>query len=524
MRIILLIVLILGANLLARDKHVLIRSNGAEVATLDPSLSDGIPSANILVDLNDFLYKLDRDGNIVKGLAKTHKVSKNGLIHTITLKKAYWSDGKMITAQQYVDSYRRSIDPKTGSTYAWYFGAMGLKNAEAIIQGKMSPKKLGIKAINSHTLQLTLSRPVSYINSMFVHPITLPERIDIIKKYGNSWTSPKHYVSTGPYMLKTWIVNDKIVLVKNPKYRNSKKLYFNKVIYLPIGGKVSYDRYEAGSVDISSGDVPVTYLRKIASRNTGEVKIYPIAGVYYYQFNLKKKKFQDVRVRKALSYALNRDIITKKVLSGRGLISAYGFIPHSFGYKSPDIKYAKMTQTQRDAEAVKLMKAAGYSASHPLKFDLLYNTSDTHKRVAVVMQGMWNRVFKGAVKVSILNEEWKTFLQSRNEKQYEVARGGWVGDYLDASTMLSQFTSNSGLNDPSYFNKKYDKYIKDASTIKDINKRNHIYQKNDLLIVRDVPVIPIYFETDTYLIKPYIKGLPTASTLGYIPSEFLYRK
>jgi oligopeptide transport system substrate-binding protein len=255
-----------------------------------------------------------------------------------------------------------------------------------------------------------------------------------------------------------------------------------------------------------------------------EVKTYAQLGTYYYYLNMKKKPFDDIRVRKALSYAINRDLITSKIL-GAGEIPAYSFVPDGTdGYNAPTPEYGTWTQAKREKEAINLLSSAGITPSKPLKFELLYNTSESHKKIALAISSMWKKVFKGAIKVVLKNQEWKTYIEEKKAGNYQVARAGWVGDYNEPSTMLDLLTKGHSSNNSFYDNPEYDKLMNKARATLDDKKRNFLYAMADMLIAKDMPIIPIYTYVTTRLVKPHVGGYPAKNPLDKLKTQFLYLK
>jgi oligopeptide transport system substrate-binding protein len=251
----------------------------------------------------------------------------------------------------------------------------------------------------------------------------------VVEKYGTKWTKPENIVGNGAYKLQKWVVNERIVLVKNEHYYNKDKVQIEKVTFLPIPeASTELNRYKAGEIDYMY-ELPKNKYKSLMKTIPNEVKILGRVGTYYYYMNMKKKPFDDIRIRKALSYAVNRDILANKVL-GTGEKPAYTFVPEIVsGYALELPAYAKLTQKQREVEAKKMLNEAGFNKSNPLKFELLYNTSEQHKRNALAIASMWKRAFDGAVIVTLKNQEWKTYLSDKKSGNYEVARAGWIGDY-----------------------------------------------------------------------------------------------
>ncbi len=504
----------------------LVRGNGAEPTTLDPTLGEGVPGSLVKSDLFEPLMVTNREGNVILGQASSYTVSKDQKIYTFKIRKdAFWSDGSKVTANDFEYSFKRAVDPKNAAPYAWYVKILGMKNGADIIAGKKPSSSLGVKALDKETLQITLDKPIPYFIKGLAHGVMAPVPQKQIEKYGIKWTKPENMISNGAYTLKEHVVNEKIVLVKNDKYYGKDKVQITKVTFLPIPeSSTEFKRYQAGEIDMTTSGVNLSIYKQMMKTNPNEVKTYGQLGTYYYYMNMRKKPFDDVRVRKALSYAINRSLITKKIL-GTGQRPAFVLTPNSVdGYTAPMPAYQKLTQKQREKEAIKLMTEAGITPSKPLHFELLYNTNEAHKKIALAISSMWKKVFKGAVSVTLKNQEWKTYLADEKSGNYEVARAGWLGDYNEASTMLDLLTKGHSSNNSFYDNPAYDKLINKArGTINEV-ERNKLYQKADMIIARDMPIIPIYEYTTTRLVKTNVGGYPKVNPLDKLKTQFLYIK
>ncbi len=506
-------------------KQELVRGNGSEPVTLDPNLGEGIPGSNIDRDLFETLMTEDNQGNVILGQAESYTISDNKLIYTFKIKKsAKWSNGNHVTADDFEYAFKRIVDPKIAAKYSWYLKILGIKNTAAILNGKKPVESLGVKALDSKTLEITLGKPIPYFLIGLSNIIMAPVPKEIVQKYGQNWTKIEHIVSNGAYKLGEWIVNERIVLVKNDKYYGADKVKIEKVTYLPIPEQsTELNRYKAGEIDYLY-ELPKNQYKHLMKTIPNEVKVLGRVGTYYYYLNMKKKPFDDIRIRKALSYAVNRDVLANKVL-GTGEKPAYTLVPEIVsGYTLKLPPYAKLTQKQRDEQARKMLNDAGFNKSHPLKFELLYNTSEQHKRNALAIASMWKRVFHGAVIVTLKNQEWKTYLSDKRAGNFQVARAGWIGDYNEASTMLDLLTKGHSSNNSFYDNPEYDALMNKARVTTDDVQRNKLYQEADAMIARDMPIIPLFQYSNARLIKPRVGGYPKVNPLGDIYTKYLYIK
>jgi oligopeptide transport system substrate-binding protein len=495
-----------GAKLHAVQE--LVRGNGTEPATLDPNKMEGRPESNLAVELFEGLVSLDPDGKLIPGVAEKWESKEGGRVWVFSLRKtAKWSDGSPLTARDFEFSFKRMVDPKTASQYAWYLGkAANVQNAVAVMEGKKPPAELGVKALNDNTLQITLEKPVAYLVATLAHGSLMPLPQKLVEKFGDKWTDAANIVSNGPYRLTERVVNERIVMKRNPHYWNNAATVIDKVTFLPIQHQsAEYQRYRANEVDLSAdGGVPSEQLAQIRRDIPNELSYWPQLGTYYYIFNFRTKPFDDVRVRKALALAINREIIAKNIV-GTGETAAYSFTPATTdGYKPIEHVWEKLTQTQREDEARKLLVEAGYGPGKPLKFELLYNTNELHKKIALAVASMWKKI--GPVEIELVNQEWKTFLDTRNNGNFAVARAAWIADYNEPSTMLDMFHSKHGNNDGKYLSAKYDGIVDGAKTILDDGQRLAAYQNAERQLAEDFPVAIVYHYSVRHLIKPWVKG------------------
>ncbi len=471
-----------------------------EHSSIDPQIVEDVSGSDIIRDLFEGLLNQDANGNLIPGVAESWEASNGNLTYTFKLRKnAKWSNGDPVTAHDFVYAWRRLADPETASPYSWYIELMSLENAKEVLAGEKDPSELGVSAPDDYTLVVNLTAPLPYFAAMTTHASTFPTPQKIIEKYGKEWTKPENIVSNGAYVLTEHVPNERLVRERNPLYWNDAETVIEKVTVLVINDdNTALTRYFAGELDrteIPSGEYP-----RLKEEYPDQALSFPRLCSYYYTFNLSDsgpEAFKDKRVRQALSYALDRNIITEQVLKG-GQFPAYTFTPAATAnFTPPDVEYAKMTQAERDAKAKELMEAAGYNADNPLKFELLYNTSEGHKKIATVAAQMWKQ--KLGVEATLANQEWKVFLETRSKQDFELARSGWCGDYNEASTFLDLMTTPSGYNDGKFSNAEIDKLMQDARTAADPNAN---YTKVEEIMAEEMPIIPVYHYTAVFMLDP----------------------
>ncbi|MTI15659.1 peptide ABC transporter substrate-binding protein [Rhodobacteraceae bacterium RKSG542] len=492
-----------------------------EHSSVDPQIVEDVSGSEVVRNLFEGLYNQDNYGNLVPGVALSHEVSADKQTYTFKLRQdAKWSDGKPVTAGDFVFAWQRASDPKTASPYAWYVELMSLENAKAIIDGEKTPSELGVKAIDDHTLEVKLSVPLPYFPLMTTHSTTFPSPKWAIDAHGADWTKPGNIVSNGAYVLSEHKPQEQAVLVRNENYWDNANTIIDKVVTLVINDEnVALTRYKAGELDRT--EVPAGQYPSLKEQYPDQAIAFPRLCNYYYTFNLSDSGpefFKDVRVRKALAYSLDRNVITERVLQG-GQFPAYTFTPAvTAGFEVPGVEYAGLSQKERDAKAMELMAEAGYSKDNPLKFNLVYNTSEGHKKIAIAMTQMWKQ--KLGVEVTMNNMEWKTFLNERGNQNFELARGAWCGDYNEASTFLDLLTTASGYNDGKYSNAEVDQLMADAKTADNAQPN---YTRVEEIVAGEMPVIPIYHYTNVYMMDANLKNWPVENAEQNWYAKNLYK-
>lgn len=493
-----------GAQL--ASQQTIVRHIKDEPASLDPMKAVGLPEIQVMRDLFEGLTSQDAKGQIVPGVAESWS-SNDNKIWLFTLRKdARWSDGSPVTAQDFVYSWQRLVDPKNSSPFAWFAALSGIENAEAITKGSMSPDKLGVTATDATHLKVTLSRPVPWLPAMMANAALFPVPQKVIQAEGDAWTAPGKLVGNGAYQLQTRVVNEKIVLVRNKHYWDDKHSVLTQVTFLPINEESSATkRYRAGDIDITES-FPKNMFALLKKSLPGEVYTPDQLGTYYYAFNTQKGPTADVRVRKALSWSIDRRIIAEKVL-GTGEKPAWHFTPDVTAGFTPQQSYLQQhSQQELNAQAKALLAAAGYGPAKPLHLTLLYNTSESHQKIAIAVASMWKKNL--GAEVTLQNQEWKTYIDSRNSGNFDVIRVSWVGDYNEPSTFLSLLTASHSGNIARFNSAEYDALLAKASTETSVQARNADYNKAEQIIADQAPIAPLYQYTNGRLIKPWVKGYP----------------
>lgn len=503
--VVLLALVLGGATPPSQAAQILRKGNGPEPKTLDPSRSEGIPAANILRDLFQGLTEEQPDGRIGPGVAARWDISDDGRVYTFFLRdNARWSNGDAVVSEDFVFSLRRSVDPATGSHYASML--LPIRNAAAVIEGRLPPERLGVSAITPQQLRIELENATPYFLGQLTHATAYPVHPASVTALGERFARPGNLISNGAYRLGEWTVQSHVLLERNPYYWDDAHTAIDLVYHYNTEDLSSeLKRYRAGELDWTE-TIPSSQGDWIRAELGDELKIHAYLGSYYYGFNLSRPPFKDQPgLRKALALAIDREVIVRKVL-GNGELPAYAWVPPGIpGYESVLPEWASASREQRVQEARRLYAAAGYSARKPLEVEIRYNTSEDHKRVALAIAAMWKQ-FLG-VKTRLVNEEWKVFLQTRRSKAVtQVFRAAWIGDYNDPHSFLGLLTSSNGMNDTGYANPRYDALIAAASADTDPGHRAATLQQAEALVLDDLPVLPIYFYVSKHLVKPWVVG------------------
>lgn len=512
---------VVPAGVQLAEKQTLVRNNGSEVQSLDPHKIEGVPESNINRDLFEGLLISDVDGKPSPGVAEKWE-NKDFKVWTFHLRKdAKWSDGTPVTAQDFVYSWQRLANPNTASPYASYLQYGHIVNIDDIIAGKKPITDLGVKALDDHTFEVTLSEPVPYFYKLLVHSSVSPVPRAAVEKFGEKWTQPANIVTNGAYKLKDWVVNERIVLERNTNYWDNAKTVINQVTYLPISSEVTdVNRYRSGEIDMTYNNMPIELFQKLKKEIPNEVHVDPYLCTYYYEINNQKAPFNDVRVRTALKLALDRDIIVNKV-KNQGDMPAYSFTPpYTDGAKLVEPEWFKWSQEKRNEEAKKLLAEAGYTAEKPLTFDLLYNTSDLHKKLAIAAASIWKKNLGANVKLE--NQEWKTFLDTRHQGNYDVSRAGWCADYNEPTSFLNMVLSDSSNNTVHYKSPAFDKLIADTLKVTDEAQRSELYSKAEQQLDKDSAIVPVYYYVNARLVKPWVGGYSGKDPMDNIHVKDLY--
>jgi oligopeptide transport system substrate-binding protein len=487
-------------------EQILHLGNGSDPQDLDPHTTTGIPESNIIKALTEGLVSIDpADLTPVPGAAESWDISDDKLTYTFHLRKSgVWSNGDPVTASDFVFSFQRILSPALGCAYAYMLFC--IENGEKYYKEEITDfSMVGVKAIDDYTLRIKLRAPTPYFLSSIHHHSWFPVHPATVLKYGtidqigNAWTKPGNYVGNGPFTLQLWGYDKKIVVKKSDSYWDKAMVRLNEIHFYPIGDhKVEERSFRAGQLHVTS-TIPLDRVPHYIDSKSPLLHIAPYLGTYYYAMNVNRPPFDNIKVRRALALAIDREKIVKYVTKGKEK-PAYNFTPpETAGYT------ARAQIVGGPEEARKLLSEAGFPNGEGFpKTQLLYNTSDAHARLAAAIQHMWKTELN--IHIELVNMEWKVFLATTQEKKYDISRQAWVGDYVDPNTFLDMWITGRGNNRAGYSNKKYDELLEKAATAMDQKERHEYFQEAEKLLLEEMPIIPVYFYVSKSLVKPSVKG------------------
>ena len=501
------------------ESKVLYIGIGSEPEGLDPHLVSGVTEHYVLLSLFEGLTTLHPESlKIQPGVASHWTISEDNLTYTFFLDpKAKWSNGDNVTAYDFLFSYNRILSPELGAPYANML--YPIRGAEDFNKGLIKDFNLvGIKAIDNSTLQINLHSPTPYFLSLPSHFTWWPVHPPTILKHGSmnsrisKWTKPENFIGNGPFSLKSWRLNNSIVVEKNKYYKNSDSTFLNGINFLPLNLETEERAFRTGQIHITSG-IPNSRIDWYKKNKPNNIRFDPYLGTYYYLINTTKSPLTDKKVRQALSYSIDRDILTKTILKG-GQKPAFNFCPPNVG----GYKYENQFSYDPD-KAKQLLKDAGYPLGKNFpEIEILYNTSESHKIIAEAIQQMWKKEL--GINARLHNQEWKVYLNSRQNKSYDVARAAWIGDYLDPYTFLSLGITNAGNNHSGWSSQEFDTILDKAIKSDNLKSRYSNFKLAENILLEEMPFIPIYFYVRSILIDSSIEGW-YPNILDYHPYQFI---
>lgn len=489
------------------SRQMLKMTIGASPETLDPHRLTGVPGHKVLAALSEPLLVMDYNSfEVEPGVAERWQQSEDGLVYQFFLREqARWSNGDPVTATDFVYAFKRILSPRLGNQYVTDYFA--IKNAEAYYKGELEDfAKVGVTALTDHILQITLSRYDPLFLKRVAQRNTSPVHWKSILEYGdiddpaNPWTDPGKYISNGPFILTDWQLNKEIVAEKNPHYWDASSILLDMIEFnLADTESVEERLFRSGQIDLAfSGRIPVEKIARYRKESPELLFTKTIYGTYFYLFNTQKAPFDNHKVRMALSMAVDRQLLIDTILKNDEQVA--------LALSPPTPRYVAPSQPGfNPARARELLAEAGYADGKGLpQFGLIYNTSDAHRKIAVAIQQMWAKELN--LSVQLENQEWKVFLDNRQQLNYDVARAGSLSTFGDPLDLLTSLTTGHGMNDSGWSNREFDALIRQAENEVDEERRMQIMAQAEALMLDQAPVMPLFYYNTSYLKYPRVKG------------------
>ena len=498
---------------------ILYWGNGTEPASLDPHIATGVPEHHIMSSVMEGLVLKDRKSLEPRpGVAESWTISDDGRIYTFKLRDdARWSNGDPHIANDYVWSWWRALQPALGNQYAYML--FPIKNAKRYYDRETEDfGDVGVKALDQRTLQVTLTNPTPYFLQLLDHYSLFPVHQATIEKFGNAdqrgtrWSYEGNLVSNGPFKLDEWKINRHITVTRNLHYWDNDNVALNGIVFKPVENTVTEERmFRAGQLHVTS-NVPADKISTYRKSNSTELKIAPYLGTYFYRLNIKTPQLQDRRVRRALGMAIDREKLVENITKG-GQIPAYTMTPPgTMGY------YPTSTLAFDPEGAKNLLSEAGYPNGEGFPaIEILYNTNEGHRKIAVALQEMWKDYLN--IDIKLLNQEWKVYLATESAGDYQISRGGWIGDYVDPNNFLDMFLCGGGNNRTGWCNEEYDRLILEVAPSQSSHEeRLAVFQQAETMLLDDMPIIPVYTYTSVKLVDSSVENLD-----GNIMNQAMYK-
>jgi oligopeptide transport system substrate-binding protein len=483
---------------------ILVRGGGPDPDSLDPQKARGFEAQSILRDLCEGLTTLDRNAAVAPGGATTWGVSTDGKIYLFKLRReARWSNGDPVVAADFVAGLQRLVDPATASGYAQYIDVIA--NASDIVAGRKPPQALGVAAPDDSTVVVTLATPAAYLPTLLSHPSACPVHRPTLLAHPQGFARPGVMVSNGAFVLKEWVQGSYVLARRNGYYWNNAATRLDAVKYLLIPDEnAELTRFRGGELQVTFV-VPRGQFDWIKANLADQLHVSPQLTTYYYGFNLRRAPFGDKpKLRRALSLVIDREKLAQLVLRV-GELPAYGWVPPGIdNYSAQSFDYRGEPMAARLAEAQRLYREAGYSREKPLTFELRYNSGEVHTKLAVAIASMWKEALGADVRLTQV--EFKSLLQDIDRGDVEMFRSSWVGDYNDAYTFAQYLKSDFGVNLPHYESAAYDALLRRAAAETDAAQRRALLEEAERLMLRDHPLMPLYFYVNKHLVKPEVEG------------------
>ena len=491
----------------ANKNKILLLTVGSEPRTLDPQEAQGVTEHHIIMAMIEGLVapSIDDQSKVVPGMADRWEHNEDYSVWTFHIgEDRKWSNGDPVTAQDFVFSYKRMLTSSFGAQYSE--NLFILKGAEDYYRGKITDfDQVGVKALDPHTLRIELVGPTPYLLSLVQHNSWLPVNPKAILNFGNidtrdsKWTRAENYIANGPFKMKSWRPNDVIEVVRNPLYWDAANVKLNGINFFSIENLNTAERaFQAGQLH-KTDQVPLDKVPYYRRTRPELIRIDPYEGVYFYRINIARKPLDNPKVRLALNLAVDRDAIVKNILR-EDQKPATGYTPPGMG------DYQPLDKMQYDPErARQLLAEAGYPNGKGFpKFTIHFNTLESHRAIAEAIQQMWKEELN--IDVGLENQEWKVYLDTQNNKNYDISRSAWIGDFMDPVTFLSMWTTGNGNNNTNWGNPKFDAFIEQAARTGDPKARLEILRQAEDLFLSKAPIVLVYWYTNAYLLQPSVQN------------------
>ena len=504
----------------ASGEKVITYNLGTEPETLDTATATGKPEATIQMAMFEGLTRLDENNIPVPGMAEKWDISPDGLVYTFHLRDAKWTNGDPVTAEDFVFAWLRLLNPGTAAEYSYQ--AFYVKNGEKYNAGEVTADQVGVKAIDAKTLEVTLESSTPYFMSLTAFPNLYPLNKKVVEADEKWNTKIETLVGNGPFKIVNWEHNQKIELVKNPDYWNADDVKIDKVVMTMVESEdTELSMFDSGQIDVAENP-PTQEVRRLLDEKIATM--YPDLGIYYYMFNVKQKPFDDPKVRTAFAMAIDRqaiiDNVTQAFQKPAFAMVPYG-IPDAVAGEDFREKGGNSYFAEDLAKAKQLLAEAGYPDGKGLpEIKILYNTNEAHQKIAEAIMEMWKQNL--GANVTLTNQEWQVYLNSRKAGDYQVARAGWGADYTDAMTFLDMWMTDNGNNQTNWGSAEYDRLIKVAKSEADPEIRIKAMHDAEKILMTDMPIMPIYFYTNVNMYKSHVKGVIVPMVGGYQEFRWAY--
>ncbi|MFL2722117.1 MAG: peptide ABC transporter substrate-binding protein [Gammaproteobacteria bacterium] len=503
------------------DKQIFHFGNGSEPQGIDPHIVTGVPEHHILISLCEGLTIPNAfDDDNLPGAAESWSVSDDGKTYIFKLRKnGKWSNGDPVTAEDFVWSWQRILTASLGSQYPdMLYYLEGAQEYHTGLNDDFS--SVGVKALDNYTLEVKLKAPTPFFTGLLSHYSTWPVHKETVLKHGSiddrngEWTRPGNFVCNGAFNLKSWELNNKIVVEKNPMYWDASTVKLNEIHYYPVSNVMTEDRmFRAGQLHVTS-TLPSQKCPVYLEENNPDLRIDPYMGTYFYRLNTTNPYLSDVKVRKALAYSIDRKLLVEKVTKC-GQIPAYSFTPPgSNGYEPT-------TSIPFDPDLAKqLLIEAGFNSENKFpKLEILFNTNEDHRKIALAIQQMWQQNL--GIEVELVNQDWKVYLSREMVGDFQVSRAGWIGDYEDPNTFLDLMRPNRGNNKTGWEDAAYDSLMAKANSTNNQGERYELLDEAEKILIENMPIIPLYTYVRSYQLSPDVKGY-NPHILDHHHPKFIY--